>query len=101
MTAPAPASFADLLASAVTEPGIVSSAYRQFHTYSIGNPSRRSIERDQSFGAGRVALRHYADYARIFGASLTGSLIPKQLMEQYLGHRQPRPGPQNFNARSD
>jgi len=30
-------SFADLLQSAVTEPGIISSAYRQFHTYSIGN----------------------------------------------------------------
>jgi antirestriction protein ArdC len=31
------ASFADLLRSAVTEPGIVSTAYRQFHNYSIGN----------------------------------------------------------------
>jgi antirestriction protein ArdC len=31
------ASFADLLRSAVTEPGIISSAYRQFHNYSIGN----------------------------------------------------------------
>lgn len=31
------ASFADLLHSAVTDPGVVSSAYRQFHTYSIGN----------------------------------------------------------------
>jgi antirestriction protein ArdC len=30
-------SFADLLQSAVTEPGIISSAYRQFHSYSIGN----------------------------------------------------------------
>jgi len=30
-------SFADLLRSAVTEPGIISSAYRQFHSYSIGN----------------------------------------------------------------
>ena len=30
-------SFADLLQSAVTEPGIISSAYRQFHAYSIGN----------------------------------------------------------------
>src|SRR5262245_57061483 len=30
-------SFADLLRSAVTEPGILSSAYQQFHTYSIGN----------------------------------------------------------------
>ena len=30
-------SFADLLASAVTEPGIVSATYRQFHKYSIGN----------------------------------------------------------------
>src|SRR5215510_6668739 len=33
---PAP-SFAELLASAVTEPGILSSAYQQFHNYSIGN----------------------------------------------------------------
>ncbi|MEQ1897624.1 MAG: ArdC-like ssDNA-binding domain-containing protein [Vicinamibacterales bacterium] len=30
-------SFADLLASAVTEPGIISCAYSQFHQYSIGN----------------------------------------------------------------
>jgi antirestriction protein ArdC len=30
-------SFADLLKQAVTEPGIISSAYRQFHSYSIGN----------------------------------------------------------------
>src|SRR5262245_5616576 len=30
-------SFADLLASAVTEPGILSGAYQQFHNYSIGN----------------------------------------------------------------
>ncbi len=30
-------SFAELLASAVTEPGILSAAYRQFHTYSLGN----------------------------------------------------------------
>src|SRR5205085_980138 len=29
--------FADLLRSAVSEPGIVSSAYRNFHKYSIGN----------------------------------------------------------------
>src|SRR5262245_46090911 len=29
--------FADLLASAVNEPGIISAAYRQFHTYSLGN----------------------------------------------------------------
>src|SRR4029453_17334107 len=34
---PSTASFADLLRSAVTDPGVVSSAYRQFHTYSIGN----------------------------------------------------------------
>jgi len=32
-----PASFAELLQRAVSEPGIVSTAYRQFHTYSIGN----------------------------------------------------------------
>jgi antirestriction protein ArdC len=30
-------SFADLLVSAVNEPGTISSAYRQFHNYSIGN----------------------------------------------------------------
>jgi hypothetical protein len=29
--------FADLLRQAVTEPGIISSAYRQFRSYSIGN----------------------------------------------------------------
>jgi antirestriction protein ArdC len=34
MTAP---SFADLLQSAVTEPGIISAAYHEFHTNSIGN----------------------------------------------------------------
>jgi hypothetical protein len=34
---PSVASFADLFQSAVTEPGIISAAYRQFHTYSIGN----------------------------------------------------------------
>ena len=37
MAASAPATFANLLESAVTEPGIVSSAYRQFHSYSVGN----------------------------------------------------------------
>jgi antirestriction protein ArdC len=30
-------SFADLLRSAVTEPGSISAAYRQFHNYSLGN----------------------------------------------------------------
>jgi antirestriction protein ArdC len=35
--APSVASFAELLQSAVTEPGILSAAYRQFHTYSLGN----------------------------------------------------------------
>ncbi len=34
---PTVASFADLLQSAVTEPGTISAAYRQFHNYSIGN----------------------------------------------------------------
>lgn len=29
--------FADLLERAVTEPGIISAAYQQFHTYSLGN----------------------------------------------------------------
>jgi antirestriction protein ArdC len=36
MTANAHA-FADLLQKAVTEPGIISAAYRQFHQYSLGN----------------------------------------------------------------
>jgi hypothetical protein len=31
------AAFADLLESAVSDPGILSAAYRQFHSYSIGN----------------------------------------------------------------
>ena len=31
------ASFADLLRSAVTEPGTISAAYHQFHNYSLGN----------------------------------------------------------------
>lgn len=35
--APSVTSFADLLASAVTEPGTISTAYQQFHSYSIGN----------------------------------------------------------------
>jgi antirestriction protein ArdC len=35
MTTTAP--FADLLRSAVTDPGIICNAYRQFHTYSISN----------------------------------------------------------------
>ena len=34
---PTVASFADLLQSAVTEPGTISAAYRQFHTFSFGN----------------------------------------------------------------
>ena len=37
MTRPTPKAFADLLQSAVHEPGILSQAYRQFHTYSLGN----------------------------------------------------------------
>jgi antirestriction protein ArdC len=39
MTAPSstPAAFAELLARAVSEPGVISDAYRQFHHYSIGN----------------------------------------------------------------
>ena len=37
MTASAPATFAHLLQQAVTEPGIISDAYRQFHNYSFGN----------------------------------------------------------------
>src|SRR5437764_13500724 len=37
MASSAPATFAHLLESAITEPGIVSSAYRNFHNYSLGN----------------------------------------------------------------
>ena len=37
MATPSPRAFADLLASAVHEPGTLSSAYRQFHHYSLGN----------------------------------------------------------------
>lgn len=39
MTAPSsnPVAFADLLARAVTDPGVISDAYRQFHHYSVGN----------------------------------------------------------------
>ena len=37
MTRPTPKAFADLLQSAVREPGILSRAYSQFHTYSLGN----------------------------------------------------------------
>jgi antirestriction protein ArdC len=31
------ATFADLLRSAVSDPGVLSAAYRQFHNYSLGN----------------------------------------------------------------
>ena len=34
---PTPKAFADLLASAVNEPGILSQAYQQFHSFSLGN----------------------------------------------------------------
>jgi antirestriction protein ArdC len=37
MATPNPKSFAELLQSAVNEPGILSNPYRQFHNYSIGN----------------------------------------------------------------
>ena len=37
MTRPTPKAFADLLQRAVHEPGILSQAYSQFHSYSIGN----------------------------------------------------------------
>ncbi len=37
MTAPTTTTFAALLETAVTEPGILSQAYRQFHSYSLGN----------------------------------------------------------------
>ena len=35
--APSAKAFADLLQTAVTDPGIISRAYQQFHTYSLGN----------------------------------------------------------------
>src|SRR4030095_14773673 len=37
MATPAPATFAQLLEHAVNEPGVLSSAYRQFYGYSLGN----------------------------------------------------------------
>ena len=37
MATPSPRAFSGLLASAVHEPGTLSSAYRQFHHYSLGN----------------------------------------------------------------
>ncbi len=37
MSRPTPKGFADLLQSAVHEPGTLSQAYRQFHQYSMGN----------------------------------------------------------------
>ncbi len=37
MATPSPKAFADLLQSAVHEPGTLSQAYQQFHTYSLGN----------------------------------------------------------------
>ena len=37
MTAPSAKTFADLLQTAVTEPGTISRAYQQFHSYSLGN----------------------------------------------------------------
>ncbi len=37
MSRPAPKAFADLLEHAVHEPGILSQAYQQFHSYSVGN----------------------------------------------------------------
>jgi hypothetical protein len=35
--APSVSTFADLLRSAVSDPGVLSAAYRQFHSYSLGN----------------------------------------------------------------
>ena len=37
MSRQSPKAFATLLQHAVNEPGILSQAYRQFHTYSLGN----------------------------------------------------------------
>ena len=43
MATPAPASFAQLLEHAVNEPGILSSAYRQFYGYSLGNRAAGAV----------------------------------------------------------
>ena len=53
-------SFADLLRSAVTEPGILSDAYRQFHNYSIGN---QLLAWSQCFGRG-IQLGPMATFPR-------------------------------------
>ena len=37
MSRPTPKAFTALLQDAVNEPGILSQAYQQFHTYSLGN----------------------------------------------------------------
>ena len=37
MATPAPATFAQLLEEAVNEPGLISTAYTNFHSYSLGN----------------------------------------------------------------
>ncbi len=37
MSRPSPKAFAELLKNAVNEPGTLSQAYQQFHSYSLGN----------------------------------------------------------------
>ena len=39
--------FAQLLAQALTEPGIVSEAYRRFHRFSIGNQILAAVQLHQ------------------------------------------------------
>jgi antirestriction protein ArdC len=55
-----PAAFAALLERAVTEPGILSSAYSQFHTYSLGNVLLAAV---QCHGR-RIPLGPMATYPR-------------------------------------
>ena len=56
---PSPAAFAELLQRAVSEPGIVSDAYRAFHNYSIGRNLRHLVtllEELQSMDVSFVSL---------------------------------------------
>src|SRR4051812_14832400 len=47
MTAVSPASFADLLHRAATEPGIISRAYSAFHGYSVANQMIALVQCEQ------------------------------------------------------
>jgi hypothetical protein len=66
---PAPATFAQLLTQAVNEPGILSSAYRQFYGYSLGNPA-------PGVGAvhgARYSARTHRHAGRSWGGSFDGA----------------------------